>query len=400
MMRNIQINESEKRELLKQHSNNKSFLVEDDIVFTNWLSSDDKYIVFMDQLIEIETKKNLGDIWKNPDNLFLFLEHVYKTSKFTSVIKEEASNFFSKRLIMEGNRDLSAIKHLIKILIKEGFWGDTWSGIKKGASAVGNFVANTAKETYSGIKSTLSQAWDQIKAAGVAISKGDFTELMKIIGRGYLWAARKLRSAAYSTVGMIVDAILIATGYGKIGQAVAWAIIVALGLYELATGDYENPDEPMWMRYLFLGCDILGLVFAGAAAKTARAAIKAATVGGDVAANIAKNKTVMGILKKMITSLKSLPAAFSKFSASLGKGFFGKMFGKALSGIGSFVTGFINSIKSLFTKPQFRPVLIQLGLIGGIGTYIELKKDNKTDSVGVPDKINADLGDLNAWENS
>ena len=75
------------------------------------------------------------------------------------------------------------------------------------------------------------------------------------------------------------------------------------------------------------------------------------------------------------------------------------MFGKALSGIGSFVTGFINSIKSLFTKPQFRPVLIQLGLIGGIGTYIELKKDNKTDSVGVPNKINADLGDLNAWEN-
>ena len=30
MVRNIQINESEKRELLKQHSNNKSFLIEDD----------------------------------------------------------------------------------------------------------------------------------------------------------------------------------------------------------------------------------------------------------------------------------------------------------------------------------------------------------------------------------
>ena len=72
MIRNIQINESEKRELLKQHSNNKSFLIEDDVVFTNWLSSDNKYIVFMDQLIEVETKTNLGDIWKNPDNLFLF----------------------------------------------------------------------------------------------------------------------------------------------------------------------------------------------------------------------------------------------------------------------------------------------------------------------------------------
>ena len=378
-MRNIQINESEKRELLKQHSNNKSFLVEDDVVFTNWLSSDNKYIVFMDQLIEVETKTNLGDIWKNPDNLFLFLEHLYKTSKFTSVIKEEASNFFSKRLIMEGNRDLSAIKHLIKILIKEGFWGDTWSGIKKGASAVGNFVANTAKETYSGIKSTFSQAWDQIKAAGVAISKGDFTELMKIIGRGYLWAARKLRSAAYSTVGMIVDAILIATGYGKIGQAVAWAIIVALDIYEFVNEDYENKDEPMWLRYLFFGCDILGLVFAGAAAGGARAVIKGVFVGissgAEAAVKIAKSKPIMGILTKMVGALKDLPAKFAQYSAKLGTGFFSKLFGPALTGLGKVVTGFLNSIKSLFSKPQFRPVLIQLGLITVLGTYGEIKKE-------------------------
>jgi hypothetical protein len=437
MIRNIQINESEKRELLKQHSSNKSFLIEDDVVFTNWLSPDDKYIVFMDQLIEIETKKNLGDIWKNPDNLFLFLEHLYKTSKFTSVIKEEASNFFSKRLIMEGNRDLSAIKHLIKILIKEEQNAIQWLWNKgvQGVKAVGNFVVDTAKETYTGIKNTFSQAWDGIKAAGIAISKGDFTELMAIIGRGFLWAARKLRSAAYSTVGMIVDAILIVTGIGKIGQAAIWAIIVALDLYEFINEDYENKDDPMWVRYLFFGCDVLGLVFAGAAAGGARAVIKGVfkgiASGAEAAATIAKSKPVMGIITKIVGALKDLPAKFAQFSAKLGTGFFSKLFGKASTGLGKVVDGFLNSIKSLFSKPQYRPVLIQLGLITGIGAYGEIQKEKLSDveaknkEIGKQNAINAasvekqnkelgtksddllatldtgenDLEDLNAWEN-
>lgn len=384
MVRNIQINESEKREILKQHYSNKSFLIEDDVVFTNWLSSDDKYIVFMDQLIEIETKTNLGDIWKNPDNLFLFLEHLYKTSKFTSVIKEEASNFFSKRLIMEGNRDLSSIKHLIKILIKEGNaiqW--LWNKGVQGAKAVGNFVVDTAKSTYTGIKDTFSQAWNGIKAAGIAISKGDFTELMAIIGRGFLWAARKLRSAAYSTVGMIMDAILIVTGIGKVGQAVAWAIIVALDIYEFVTEDYENKDDPMWARYLFFGCDVLGLVFAGAAAGGARAVIKGVfkgiSSGAEAAVTIAKSKPIMGIITKMVGSMKSLPSKFAQFSAKLGTGFFSKLFGKASTGLGKVITGFLNSIKSLFSKPQFRPVLLQLGLIGGLGAYGEIQKEKFSD---------------------
>jgi hypothetical protein len=384
MVRNIQINESEKRELLKQHSNNKSFLIEDDVVFTNWLSSDNKYVVFMDQLIEVKTKTNLGDIWKNPDNLFLFLEHLYKTSNFTSVIKEEASNFFSKRLIMEGNRDLSSIKHLIKILIKEDNaiqW--LWNKGVQGVKAVGNFVVDTVKSTYTGIKDTLSQAWDGIKAAGIAISKGDFTELMAIIGRGFLWAARKIRSAAYSTVGMIVDAILIATGVGKIGQVVVWAIIVALDLYEFINEDYENKDDPMWVRYLFFGCDVLGLVFAGAAAGGARAVIKGVfkgiSSGAEAAVTIAKNKSIMGILTKMVGAMKDLPAKFAQHSAKLGTGFFAKLFGPALTGLGKVVTGFLNSIKSLFSKPQFRPVLIQLGLITGLGAYGEIQKEKLSD---------------------
>jgi hypothetical protein len=87
----------------------------------------------------------------------------------------------------------------------------------------------------------------------------------------------------------------------------------------------------------------------------------------------------MGIITKMVGALKDLPAKFALFSAKLWTGFFSKLFGKASTGLGKVVDGFLNSIKSLFSKPQYRPVLIQLGLITGIGTYGELQKEKLSD---------------------
>jgi hypothetical protein len=381
MIRNIQLNESEKRDILNLHSGNIPLLVEN-VVFTDWVSPDNKYVVFMDQLIEIDTKRNLGDIWKNSDNLFLFLEHVYRTSKLRTSIKEEASQFFSKRLIVESKMDLSPVKHLIKQYIKEGFWGDAWSGIKKGASAVGGFVKDTVVDTVTGITDTVVSGakglWNGIKDAGIAISKGDFLEVLKIIGRGYLWVGRKIRQAAYSTVGMIIDAILIATGVGKIAQVVVWAIVVCVDVYELISGDYEHPGEPMWLTILMMGCDVLGLVFAGAAAKAARVGIRAAVAGArtaeEVGVAVAKNPTVLGFLKKIVSGLKDLPAKLASMSKQVGNGFWGKLFAKALDGIGGFIKKMLSSISGMFTKKEMRPVLVQLGLITGIGTYGQLQK--------------------------
>ena len=109
---------------------------------------------------------------------------------------------------------------------------------------------------YSGI------AYNLLAIICEKVTQKSFKELLKQLGRGFLWAGRKIRSAAYSVVGMIIDAILLATapataGGGKIAQAVVWAIIVMVDIYEFITGDYENPGEPLWMRVLFFGCDVL-----------------------------------------------------------------------------------------------------------------------------------------------
>lgn len=440
MNRKVIISESEKNKILNLHINGNDLMLED-VVFVDWVSPDNKYVVFMDQLIEVDTKKYLGDIWKNADNLFLFLEHVYQTSNLRTTIKEEVSEFFSSRLLTESKLDLSPIKHLMKQYIKEGFWGDVWSGTKKAASAVGGFIKDTAVDTVTGITDTIVTGaqglWQGIKDAGVAISKGDFMEVLKIISRGYLWVGRKIRQAAYSTVGMIIDAILVATGIGKVAQVVVWAIVVAVDIYELVSGDYEHPDEPLWLRILMFGCDILGLVFAGAAAKAARITIRS-VLGGirgsvdDIARSIAKSPSLIGLLKKMVGAVKEVPAKLSVAAGKAAKGgFWSKLFGKAFEGVGKFVQKFLDSITGLFTKKEFRPVLVQLGLIGGIGTYahsqdkklqdlqqskakkdaeiakIKKEKEKLNKDLGKQsdvliasiDKSNPELSDLNAWKN-
>jgi hypothetical protein len=379
MSRKVIITESEKRDILDLH-NQTNRLFEGDIVVTDWISEDNRYAVFMDHLFDIENKTDLGNIWKKSDNLFLFLEHAFNVSSLPSHIKEESQTFFSKRVLLENTIDLTSIKPIIKKILKEDFWKDTAVG--RGLGYAGKWVKDTAVDTYKGIGDTFKEAWAGLKQAGIAISKGDFKELMNLIGKGFLWAGRKIRQAAYSTVGMIIDAILIATGVGKVAQVVVWAIIVAVDIYEFISGDYEEKGQPMWMRILFFGCDVLGLVLAGAAAKAARVAIKSvigtgAKAASEIGPRIAKNPSVMAIIKKMVTSVKDIPAKMAGLAKQLGKGgFWSSLLGKALSGVGKFVKGFLDSIASLFTKKEMRPVLVQLGLIGGIGTY-EVSQEEK-----------------------
>ena len=393
MNRKLIITESEKNDILNLH-NQTNNLFDGDVVVTDWISEDNRYAVFMDHLFDIENKTDLGNIWKKSDNLFLFLEYAFNVSSMSSVIKEDAQNFFNKRVLLENTIDLTPIKPIIKKMLKEDFWKDTALG--RGLGYAGNWVKDTAYSTYTGITSTFDEAWQGIKKASIAISKGDFKELFKLIGQGFLWAGRKIRSAAYSTVGMIIDAILVATGVGKIAQVVVWAIIVAVDIYEFISGDYEEKDQPMWMRILFFGCDVLGLVFAGAAAKAARVGIKTVIGGSKVASEvgekIAKSPTVMGILKNMVTAIKDVPSKLAGLSKQLGKGgFWSGLLSKALSGVGKFVTKFLDSIKSLFTKKEMRPVLFQLGLIGGIGTYHEYSKEKEKLNSNASDKQFAQL---------
>jgi hypothetical protein len=232
-MRKLVITESEKKSILQKHGVDS--LIFEDAVILDMMSPDEKYVIFMDNLIEIETKKNLGDIWKNSDNLFLFFEHSYSVSNISKQIKEHAKSVFSNRLINESSIDLTPMKPYFKklFLTEWNFWDNTY---------VGEFLKKTGQETVKGVSDFISQGYEGLKKFGIAISKGEWNEVVKLLAAGPKWIARKIRQAAYSPVGMIIDAILIATGVGKVAQVVVWAIVVVLDIYELISGDYEHPD--------------------------------------------------------------------------------------------------------------------------------------------------------------
>jgi hypothetical protein len=354
-MKRIQINESEKQRILSKHL--KNFQIDESIVISDWLSPDEKYMILFDELYDIQNQTKIGDVWKHPENLVTFLEHSYRVSNLKREIREHASNTFSKMLLTEGHNDMTPIKPLIKQYLKEegkGLWDSftTW-------------LSDTASSTVTGVKDFFVDSWEGIKAYGVAISKGDWDEVVSLLKRGTVWLARKLRQALYSPVGIVVDAILVATGVGKGAQVVAWAIVVALDIYEFMTGDYENPNDPMWMRILFFAIDVIGLVSAGAAAKAAKTALAGVKTEAEVAKTIGKSSWLKGLFEGIGKKLPGISSMLGRIGESLAKTFpKGSTFIKgAVSGIPKFTKGLMAGLKTF-------------GIVGALGTGIEYYKSN------------------------
>jgi hypothetical protein len=208
---------------------------------------------------------------------------------------------------------MSKIKPILRQLIREeeGFLNWIGSGIKK----TGEWAADEVKRFGDDIADIAKTGWEGIKKAGVAISTGDWKSILGLLSKGMLFLARKLRSLLYNPVGMVLDAILIATGIGKAAQWIPWAIVVALDIYEVSTGNFEEKDVPTWMRWLMIGTDVLGLVFAGGVAGSAKAALsvfRGAKTAEDFAKIAVKNPNTVKWIQKII-------GAFSKVPQMLGK---------------------------------------------------------------------------------
>jgi hypothetical protein len=250
------------------------------VVITDWLSPDENYAIFLDELYDIKNKKLIGNVWENFDNFKFFLKHSFEVSKtIPQDIRESVLETISKLVISESKQNITHLKPIFKQYLNEGWGTDAIEWVKK-----------TGENTVTGIKDFVSKTYSGGKQLVSAISDGDWSQVMDLIGKGTLYVARKLREALYTPGGMILDAILIATGIGKTAQFVVWGIVVALDIYEIVSGDYEDKNESFLMRLLFTGIDIIGLVFAGAAAKAGKGVIA-------------------GILRKFGTSTKGLSKA-------------------------------------------------------------------------------------------
>jgi hypothetical protein len=380
MKKNL-ITESEKNRIHNLH--NKK-VVNEEVVITDWLSPDEKYVIFLDELYDIKNKKKLGNIWENFENFKFFLRYSFNVSNLDNTLKEEINNEINNLLLIENISNINLIKEDIKALLNEGLW-----------SSFKNWVKETGKSTWEGFKEFGKKVY---KGAGDLIdkiSKGEWKQVFSLIGKGVLYLARKLRSAMYHPVGLILDAILVATGIGKAVQWIPWAIIVALDVYEMVSGNYEE-QLPMWQRLLFLGVDILGLVFAGVAAKGAKVAVKGAVSGlrtaEEVAVVVGKNSTFKSILTRIGEALSKVPGKLSEAASYLSskfpaganfiKGIIGKI-GKFIKSISEFISKALNTVipgSSKLAKGT-RTGIATTALVGGIGTYHNYKQEKEMEKI-------------------
>ena len=118
---------------------------------------------------------------------------------FTNVKVDENEEYNQIREGILSTPILEGVDNLYEIrdyLLEWNFFDDTWLGSK-------------LKSAGTAIGDTFEKGWRGVKKLGVAISKGEWSQIWDLLKRGVKWILRKLKEAMYSTLGIIVDGILI-----------------------------------------------------------------------------------------------------------------------------------------------------------------------------------------------
>ena len=280
-----------------------------DYVFEACVTIDGRYFVVRDQIFDNVEQRTLGNIWESLD--------MFKTI-FTNVKVDENEEYSQIREGILSTPILEGVDNLYEIrdyLLEWNFFDDTWLGSK-------------LKSAGTAIGDTFEKGWRGVKKLGVAISKGEWSQIWDLLKRGVKWILRKLKEAMYSTLGIIVDGILIATGIGKGAVAIAWALVLGLDIYQFINNDWPSEDKnsPTWMHFLDIGFDILGLVAAGGVAKGAKLIFEPLKKLGaesiEVAARwLEKSPAAKSIVEKMYNGIKKVPALMESALSFLSKKF-------------------------------------------------------------------------------
>lgn len=335
-----------------------------DFIISDWLSPDEKYCIFLDELYDIKNKKKLGNVWENFDNFKFFVRYSTSVSDLSNTIKESIYESLNKTVITENfNETFTKHKVLLKKLISEGIFSDFF-----------DWAVETGKSSVEGFKDFIKTSYDGISNLVDSISNFEWKEAFDIINKGVIYLAKKLKEALYSPVGMILDAMLVASGIGKSVQWIPWAIVVALDIYELFTGDYEGSIMSHLLETLF---DVFGLITTGLVAKSLRVSLKGISKVDDVARVLNKNPKIRNIFQKipevlgkispkLQQAMKYLSQKFpkganlinsilGKIDAFINKIFevFGKFFSKKSLAAGAITTGIVYGFDKLFGPGEF-----------------------------------------------
>lgn len=406
VQRRMIITESERNNIRGMYGLNP--ITESDFIITDWLSPDEKYAIFLDELYDISNKVKIGNIWENFDNFKMFLKHSFEVAENVPTnIKESVLNSINSLVLTESTQNISHLKPYIKeMFITEGF-GDWVNGAS-------TWLKDTATNAASSTGEFFTKSLSGIQKVVNGITSGQWSEVLNLLKSGALYVARKIRSALYNPIGLILDAILIATGVGKSAQFVIWGIVVALDIYELISGDYEDKNDNFLVKLLFTGIDILGLVTTGIAAKSSKTMIggmlrKFGTSTEGLSKAAKSNPQFKALLEKIVNLSSSASgkmgevAMFLKTKSPMLYGFVSKILG----GLGKFITKIIETIKAILgtafkvVSAPGKSIERALGrgsklgkgtkaaanttaVVGGLGTYEkkkEVENSNNTNSL-------------------
>jgi hypothetical protein len=352
---------------------NENFKVFEDSslpVITDWLSPDEKYFIFLDELYDLKNKTKLGNIWENFDRFKIFLKHSFEVTKnIPENIKESVLNSLSNNLLLESKQNYSALKPLIRQFLTERSWGEwAWDTAKD----FGGWVYDRGAEAVKGISDFAVTSYEGAKKVLGHISRGEWQEVLNLISKGALYVARRLRDAMYHPIGMVLDIILVATGIGKLPQAVIWAIIVALDIYEISSGDTEEETD-IYIQYLMLGIDILGLVLSGGIAGVARETFAGVRSLGELTGLVGRSSTAKTALTQMAQNASKAPTLLKSAAESLSSVF--PMAGTFIKGIlGSLdwvLQKFLNIISGILKPKPILTTTAGLGAIYGVENALE-----------------------------
>lgn len=377
------LNENKLSTLLSSNNDNN-------FIITDMMSPDNRYFVFLDEMYDLKEQRKLGNFWDSIDNITLFLRHSFEqATNIPQNIRESCLRDLNKISLNESlNSDLYLIKEQAREMVKrlplnERTWGE-WAS--QTGSDFSSWLGKSTTDFVTGTTQMVKDAGTGLYNLGGAVMSGDVTKVLSLLGKGILYFARWLRKSLYNPIGIVLDTVLIATGIGKTVQWIPWAIIVALDVYELLNpADSEHKDEPLWLKAITIGLDVLGLVMAGAAAKAAKtqlSALKSVTTQGPeaVAAAIAENPALKSTLTNMMKSVEKVPGFLEK-----AVNFLMKPFPKAaewikglLGQMGSFISKFKESLGLVFSKKGAtvagKEIAINYGIEKGIEGGMELYK--------------------------
>jgi hypothetical protein len=306
-------------------------------VFEMCISVNGRYIVIEDQVFDNVEQKNIGNIWESMD--------IFKTIFKNTNIENNEYNIIKENIIglpiLENKQDLFGLRD---ILLEFNFLEDTW-------------VGRELKKSGKGITEFMGNSYEGLKKFNIAISKGDWTNIINLLSKGVKYILRSLKDAMYSNIGGVVDAVLIATGIGKTYQWIPWALITSLDIYQLINNDWvgEDATSPTWSKYLTIGFDILGLIGTGSmaiSAKKTMAPLKALSNNPSKMVQFLKNNpTMINILEKMKSGVNAASSRIKSAYTFLKTKFPGgaEFIGKVINSIDNFFKKFVDSLDKLLT---------------------------------------------------